>query len=148
MITDIFACNEKFSLWLLYLHSTCLAYILVGKRKHKKLLNIWYKVPLQSAFVFRYCCSLSITNILSCKFLPPPFTRGKRLFGAYLYIKYLKIKLNVKTYDSINLGVCLINNNDNYSDFYSISVLSNNLELFISRVINYFNLTGEIQVKL
>ena len=32
------------------------------------------------------------------------------------------------------------------SDFYSISVLSNNLELFISRVINYFNLTGEIEV--
>ena len=52
----------------------------------------------------------------------------------------------MKTYDSINFGVCLINNNDNYSDFYSISVLSNNLELFISRVINYFNLTGEIEV--
>ena len=68
------------------------------------------------------------------------------MFGAYLYINYLKIKLNVKTYDSINFGVCLINNNDDYSDFYSISVLSNNLELFISRVINYFNLTGEIEV--
>ena len=53
----------------------------------------------------------------------------------------------MKTYDSINFGVCLINNNDNYNgDFYSISVLSNNLELFISRVISYFNLTGEIEV--
>ena len=35
---------------------------------------------------------------------------------------------------------------DDYSDFYSRSVLSNKLELFISRVINYFNLTGEIEV--
>ena len=68
------------------------------------------------------------------------------MFGPYLYINYLKIKLNVKTYDSINFGVCLINNNDDYSDFYSISVLSNNLELFIPRVINYFNLTGVIEV--
>ena len=68
------------------------------------------------------------------------------MFGAYLYINYLKIKLNAKTYDSINFGVCLINNNNNYRDFYSISVLSNNLELFISRAINYFNLTGEIEV--
>ena len=37
MITDIFACNEKFSLWLLYLHSTRLAYILVGKRKTQEI---------------------------------------------------------------------------------------------------------------
>ena len=32
------------------------------------------------------------------------------------------------------------------TDFYSISVSSNKLDLFKSRVINYFNLTGEIEV--
>ena len=32
------------------------------------------------------------------------------------------------------------------TDFYSISVSSNKLDLFKSRVIDYFNLTGEIEV--
>ena len=54
---------------------------------------------------------------------------GKRLFGTYLYINYLKIKLDIKSHD--NLSVCIV-----HTDFYFISVLSNKLELLISCAID------------
>ena len=38
MITDVFACNENFALWL-YLHSTRLAYIFVDKRKTQEIVE-------------------------------------------------------------------------------------------------------------
>ena len=62
----------------------------------------------------------------------------------YIYTyKLLKDKVKCK---NIRLTLKCASITTMTTDFYSVSVLSNKLELLISRVINLFNLTGEIEV--
>ena len=130
MITDIFACNENFSLWLLILclHSTVYTFSIHFRSQKKstrncKIYNI--KFLYNRHLFLEYCCSLSITNILFCKFLPLStlYPWEKVVWSIFIY-KLLKDKVKCK---NIRLTLeCALLITTMTTDFYSISVLSNN----------------------
>ena len=140
VITDVFACNENFALWL-YLHSTRLAYIFVDKRKTQEITKYCNYRRIEINFLYNRLvfdivvhCTLSITNILSCKFLALStlYPWEKVVWSMFIY-KLLKDKVKCKNI-RLTLECSLIATMT--TDFYSMYLLSNKLELFISRVIN------------